>query len=70
MKPTDGLKKAGTRSEYWRDLIQQPKFLIEHIFKVFGNRGWIKYAESIGGDLYMDVWWVSPELRRKLEGNG
>jgi hypothetical protein len=50
------------------DELQQPKFLVEHVFKVFKSKGWIKYGESIGGDLFMDVFWVSPELKRKLEG--
>lgn len=47
--------------------LSQPTFLIEHIFRVLESNGLIKYAESIGGGLHMDVFWVSPELRRKLE---
>jgi hypothetical protein len=50
--------------------LHQPKLIIEHILKVLEGRGWIKYAECGGGDLFMDVYWVSPELGRKLEGNG
>ena len=49
-----------------RDL-NQPVFLIEHVFRAFASNGLIKYAESVGGGLHMDVCWVSPELRRKLE---
>jgi hypothetical protein len=47
--------------------LQQKPFLIEHIFRLLGSRGLIKYAESIGGGLHMDAFWVSPELRRGLE---
>jgi hypothetical protein len=42
--------------------------VVEHILEVFQRNGVIKYAESIGGGLHMDVYWVSPELRRQLEG--
>jgi hypothetical protein len=47
--------------------LQQPPFLIEQIFRVLGSNGLIKYSQSIGGGLHMDVFWVSPELRRNLE---
>lgn len=47
--------------------LSQPTFLIEHVFRVLELNGLIKYAESHGGGLHMDVMWVSPELRRKLE---
>ena len=45
-----------------------PLRVVEHIFEAFQHNGLIKYAESIGGGLHMDVHWVSPELRRQLEG--
>ena len=44
-----------------------PLRVVEHVFEAFKHNGLIKYAESIGGGLHMDVFWVSPELRRKLE---
>jgi len=47
--------------------LKQPTFLIEHIFRLLESNGLIKYAESMGGGIHMDVVWVSPELRRKLE---
>jgi len=47
--------------------LEQPPFLIEHIFRVLGSHGLIKYAESMGGGLHMDAYWVSPELKRNLE---
>src|SRR5262249_11150936 len=47
--------------------LQQPPFLIEHIFRLLGSNGLIKFAESSGGGLHMDVFWVSPQLRRNLE---
>ena len=47
--------------------LNQPTFLIEHVFRLLESNGFIKYGESIGGGLHMDVFWVSPELRRKLE---
>lgn len=46
----------------------QPIRIIEHIFEVLQDRGLIKYSESKGGGLHMDVHWFSPELKRKLEG--
>jgi hypothetical protein len=48
--------------------LKLPLRIVEHIFESFQHNGFIKYAESIGGGLHMDVYWVSPELRRKLEG--
>ena len=47
--------------------LKQPVLLMEHVFREFAASGFIKYAESIGGGLHMDVYWVSPELRRNLE---
>ena len=45
-----------------------PLRIVEHIyFESLKHSGLIKYGESIGGGLHMDVYWVSPELRRKLE---
>jgi hypothetical protein len=45
-----------------------PLRVVEHILEAFQHNGLIKYSESMGGGLHMDVYWVSPELRRKLEG--
>ena len=45
----------------------QPVFLIEHIFRSFEHNGLVRLAESFSGGIYLDVRWVSPELRRKLE---
>ncbi len=47
--------------------LELPLRVVEHIFEAFQHNGLIKYAESKGGGLHMDVFWVSPELRRKLE---
>jgi hypothetical protein len=49
--------------------LNQPIRIIEHIFESLESNRLIKYATSIGGGLHMDVYWVSPELRRKLEGH-
>lgn len=48
--------------------LDQPIMVIEHIFGSMQKNGLIKYAESIGGGLHMDIYWMSPELRRKVEG--
>jgi hypothetical protein len=45
----------------------QSIMLIEHIFASLKQKGLIKYAESIGVGLHMDIYWISPELRRKVE---
>jgi len=45
----------------------QPIRIIEHIFESLEYNGLIKYATSHGGGLQMDVYSVSPELRRRLE---
>jgi len=50
--------------------LKKPVFLIEQAFRLLESHSLIKYAESIGGGLHMDVVWVSPELRGKLEANG
>lgn len=47
-----------------------PAMLVEHILEVLRDSGQIKYDTEIGGRLFMHVYWVSPELRRKMEGNG
>jgi hypothetical protein len=47
--------------------LNQPNRLIEHILESLAHNGYIKYAASMGGGLHMDVYWVSPELRRMLE---
>jgi hypothetical protein len=48
--------------------LDQSIMIIEHIFASMQKNGLIKYAESFGGGLHMDIYWVSPELRRKVEG--
>lgn len=47
-----------------------PAMLVEHILERLRNSGQIKYDTDSGGKLFMYVYWASPELRRKLEGNG
>lgn len=47
--------------------LNQPTFLIEHIFRLLESNGLVKCAQSISGGLHMSVSWVSPELKRKLE---
>jgi hypothetical protein len=49
--------------------LRQPIRIVEHIFESLKHNGLIKYATSFGGDLHMDVYVVSPELRRMLEQN-
>lgn len=44
-----------------------PLRVVDHILEALRYNGLIKYAESIAGRLCIDVYWVSPELRRKLE---
>jgi len=46
-----------------------PSMLVEHILERLKTIGYIEYDTSIGGRLFMHVYKVSPELRRKLEGN-
>jgi hypothetical protein len=46
-----------------------PAMLVEHIFERLQDRGHIKYHTDKGGRLFMYVYSVSPELRRKFEGN-
>jgi hypothetical protein len=47
--------------------VGQAVFLVEHILKVMMLRGWIECDGQQDGDIC--VHWVSPELRRKFEGN-
>jgi hypothetical protein len=59
-------------SMYHREIAQklnQPTFLIEHVFRLLESNGLIGCGESIGGGLHLNVLWVSPELKRKLEQN-
>ena len=49
--------------------LRMPAMLVEHIFERLRDSGLIKYHEEAGGRLFMTVYWVSPELRRSLEGN-
>jgi hypothetical protein len=46
-----------------------PAMLVEHILERLRDNGQIKYETEMGGRLFMHIYWVSPELRRKLEGN-
>ena len=50
------------------ELNLQP-MVVEHILERLGDSGKIKYHEEHGGRLFKTVYWVSPELRRTLEGN-
>ena len=45
--------------------------LVEHILERLRDSGQIRYQTPIGRTegLFMTVYWASPELRRKLEGN-
>jgi len=61
---------SGTEGKYSRAIAGktgQTVFLVEHILKVLAGDGLIKCDGVEEGDIY--VFWVSPELRRKLEGN-
>jgi hypothetical protein len=49
--------------------LEMSAMLVEHILERLQNHGQIKYQTSIGGRLFMTVYWASPELRRKLEGD-
>jgi len=49
--------------------LNQPTFLDEHVFRRLESNGLIKWGESLHGGLHMDVFWVLPELKRKLERN-
>ena len=49
--------------------LNQPIRIIEHIFESLAHNGLIKFDTERGGGLHIYVFWVSPELRRKLEGN-
>jgi hypothetical protein len=49
--------------------LNQPVFLIEHVFRLLESKSLIKYAESKGGGIHLDAFWVSPQLRRNLEAN-
>jgi hypothetical protein len=46
--------------------LNQPIRIIDHIFETLKHNGLIKSSETLDGTI--DVYWVSPELRRKLEG--
>ena len=47
--------------------LDQSITVIEHIFASMQNNGLIRYTESIGGGLHMDIYWISPELRRNVQ---
>ena len=49
--------------------LEMPAMLVEHILERLQEHGQIKYQTEKGGRLFMTVYWASPELRRKLEGN-
>jgi hypothetical protein len=46
--------------------LKQPIRIIDHIFETLKHNGLIKSSETIDGTIH--VYWVSPELRRKLDG--
>ncbi len=45
--------------------LQQPVRIIDHILESFEHNGLIKSSQTMDGTI--DVYWVSPELKRKLE---
>ena len=63
------VRNEDMNSRFMAQTLGQPLPLIEHIFRSLESNSLIKYSESIGGGLHMDVYSVSPELRRKLEGS-
>lgn len=50
------------------EALGMPIRIAEHILESLEGNGLIKFSKSIGGGLHLDVYWVSPELRRELEG--
>lgn len=63
------VQNGGTSSNHAiADELKQPIVIVDHIFQSMEHNGFVKYYDSNSG-FYMDVYWVSPELRRKLEGN-
>jgi hypothetical protein len=44
--------------------LNQPTFLVEHVLHLLESNSLVRYAESGSG---VNVFWVSPELKRKLE---
>jgi hypothetical protein len=46
--------------------LNRPIRIIDHIFETLKHNGLVKSSETIDGTSY--VYWVSPELRRKLDG--
>lgn len=45
--------------------LQQPVMLIDHILDSFKHNGLVKSSETLDGTIH--VFWVSPELKRRLE---
>lgn len=46
--------------------LSQPIRIVDHIFETLDQNGLIKSSQTLDGEI--QVFWVSPELRRKLEG--
>jgi hypothetical protein len=63
------VQNGGTSSNHpIADELKEPFVVVDHIFQSLGYNGLIKYYDN-NNCFYKDVYWVSPELRRKLEGN-
>ena len=63
------VQNGGTSSNHAiADELKQPIVIVDHVYQSMEHNGLVKYHDSNSG-FYMDVYWVSPELRRKLEGN-
>ncbi len=51
------------------EALNQPIRIVDHIFESLESNGLIEYGKSIGGGgSHIDVFWVSPELRRSSKG--
>ena len=52
------------------EAIKQPRLIVEHIIEELADCNLITYQDEYGaGSRLMGIDLVSPELRRKLEGN-
>jgi hypothetical protein len=52
------------------ETVKQPRIIVEHIIEELADLNLIRYQDEFGaGSRFMGVYSVSPELRRKLEGN-
>ena len=61
------VRKEHMNNRSMAQALNLPLRITDHIFESFEYNGLIRYSESIGGGLHMNVYWVSPELRRELE---